>query len=313
MLTRKFNGKNSAFPVKPGTSVFTVDVEDWFHILDVPSTPPLSKWSSLPSHVEKNFLSLLDLFNEKEVRVTCFFLAWIAEQYPHLVREAANRGHEIASHGYSHQLANRMTRQEFRDDITRAKKILEEAAGSEVLGYRAPGFSFTTETAWMFDELIAAGYAYDSSIFPAMHGHGGDAGFPRSPFVWGDSNANLTEFPVTVTDLAGRAVCLFGGGYLRFFPYSLIRSKALRVLTTGQPLVFYIHPREVDPTHPRLSMNAYRRFKCYFNLKSTIPKVSRILDEFRFATFQELLATNRSPDVLMASGPATFRSVEVKQ
>ncbi len=285
--------------ITQGASVFTVDVEDWFHILDIPSSPPLANWASLPSRVERNFIRLLDLFSEKQVHVTCFFLGWIADQFPHLVKQAVRRGHEVASHGYAHKLVNAMSRREFRDDIVRAKNLLEDIGGKPVLGYRAPGFSLTRETSWLFDELIAAGYLYDSSVFPAVRGHGGDTSFSRKPTVWGDSDRSLVEFPVTVTDLGRYPVCLFGGGYLRFFPYSLIRRKANEVLRTGQPVVFYIHPREIDPTHPRLPMNAYRSFKSYFNLKSALPKVTRILDDFRFSTFRDLLA---------AQGPRTAAS-----
>ncbi len=270
-------------------SVFTVDVEDWFHILDVPSCPALADWALLPSRVERNFLRLLDLFSEKHVRVTCFFLGWIAEHFPHLVKEAARRGHEVASHGYAHRLVSTMSPQEFRSDIILAKNLLEDIGGTPVLGYRAPGFSITRKTSWFFEELIAAGYRYDSSWFPALHGHGGDHSFARKPTRWGNSHGSLIEFPMTVADLAGRPVCLFGGGYLRFFPYSLIHRKARQVLRTGQPLVFYVHPREIDPAHPRLPMNVYRRFKSYFNLKSTWPKILRILDEFRVVPFRALL------------------------
>jgi len=278
---------------KQGFSVFTVDVEDWFHILDVASTPPMERWASLPSRVEANFYRLLDLFDEKRARTTCFFLGWIADHFPHLVKETARRGHEVACHGYAHQLVNTISRRGFRDDVGRAKKLLEDLTGSTVLGYRAPGFSLTRHIPWFFDELIAAGYAYDSSVFPAARGHGGDTTFPRLPTIWGRDSCRLIEFPVTVTELAGWPVCLFGGGYLRLFPYALIRSQARKLLKAGQPVVYYIHPREIDPVHPRLPMNPYRRFKSYYNLKSAYGKVVRILDEFRVSTFRDVLAGDK--------------------
>ncbi|HTS71006.1 MAG TPA: XrtA system polysaccharide deacetylase [Terriglobia bacterium] len=298
---------------KEAYSVFTVDVEDWFHILDVPSTPPLEQWASLPSRVERNFHTLLDLFDAKRARTTCFFLGWIADRFPHLVKAAAQRGHEVASHGYAHQLVRTMTRQEFHEDIVRSKKLLEDLTGAPILGYRAPGFSLTRRTAWLFEELLAAGYVYDSSLFPAKRGHGGDASFSRLPTLWGEGNRTLIEFPVTVTDLAGCGVCLFGGGYLRFFPYPLIRHRARALLAAGQPIVYYIHPREIDPTHPRLPMNPYRRFKSYYNLNSTWTKVSRILDDFQVSTFRDLLAEGIRPPVavpLLKLAPA--ESLEVQ-
>jgi polysaccharide deacetylase family protein (PEP-CTERM system associated) len=291
--------------------VFTVDVEDWFHILDVPSSPSIERWASLPSRVERNFNQLLDLFEEKHAHATCFFLGWIAGHFPHLVKEAARRGHEVASHGYAHRLVNSMSRHEFRDDIIRTKKLLEDLTGSTVLGYRAPGFSLTRETSWLFEELMAAGYVYDSSLFPAARGHGGDTSFSRTPTLWGGSGRSLVEFPVTVTDLVGCPVCLFGGGYLRFFPYPLIRHKARTLLKTGRPVVYYIHPREIDPTHPRLPMNPYRRFKSYFNLKSTRTKVSRILDDFPVSTFRDLLATGDHLAVATTPFDQTSVSTEI--
>ncbi len=295
-------------------SVFTVDVEDWFHILDVPSCPPLAEWAWLPSRVERNFLRLLDLFSEKQVHVTCFFLGWIAEQFPQLVNEAVRRGHEVASHGYSHQLINTMSRQEFRADIVLAKKLLEDIGGMPVLGYRAPGFSLTRRTLWVLEELIAAGYRYDSSLFPALRGHGGDPSFARKPARWDNSHGTLIEFPMTVTDLAGMAMCLFGGGYLRFFPYPLIRRKARQVLRDGRTVVFYIHPREIDLDQPRLPMRPYRRFKSYFNLNSTWPKILRILDDFRFVPFRALLSGEEvEPATSKIRAPFSLEPVEVEE
>ena len=139
-------------------SVFSVDVEEWFHILDVPSTPALAEWGAQESRVEKSFRSMLEVFAEKNVRTTLFFLAWVVERYPHLVREAVAGGHEIASHGYAHELVYRQDRRTFTADIKKAKDIIEQAAGSAVRGYRAPGFSVTKETPWFYDAVAEAGY-----------------------------------------------------------------------------------------------------------------------------------------------------------
>jgi polysaccharide deacetylase family protein (PEP-CTERM system associated) len=154
-------------------SIFSVDVEDWFHILDVPSTPPPDAWDALPSRVEANFQRLLDLFDLTGTRTTCFFLGWVGARFPALPREAARRGHEVASHGHAHQLVHSQTRAEFLADVTRARKTLEDAIGQPVDGYRSPGFSLNERTTWFFEALLEAGYRYDSSVFPAAHGHGG--------------------------------------------------------------------------------------------------------------------------------------------
>jgi polysaccharide deacetylase family protein (PEP-CTERM system associated) len=275
--------------------VFSVDVEDWFHILDVPSAPDLASWSNLPSRVEANFLRLLDMFSEEHKQVTCFFLGWIAERFPHLVREASARGHEIASHGYSHQLVYKMTQTKFRDDIRRARLLLEDISGAAVIGYRAPGFSSTERTPWFFKEVSNSGYCYDSSVFPARRGHGGNPKSQLKPHFLLDGQ--LIEFPVTVSEIGPSRICFFGGGYLRLFPYVVIRHMALRNLDRGIPLIFYIHPREIDPNQPRIRMSLHRRFKSYVNVDTTERKVRRIMRDFPVTTCR---------DYLFGAAPGTF-------
>ncbi len=275
-------------------SIFSVDVEDWFHILDLPSTPGISEWGSLPSRVEANFMKLLDIFSEHGAVTTCFFLGWVAERYPHLVREALARGHEIASHGYAHELVYEVGEERFLRDVTRAKKLIEDIAGCEVLGYRASGFSITGDVPWFFDQLARAGYRYDSSVFPAMRGHGGMKGVNLGPYPVSNRAGRIVEFPITVARVLGKTLCFFGGGYLRLFPYPVIRAMAQRVLGEGRPVIFYIHPREIDPSHPRLPMGIMRRFKSYVNLGATERKIRRILDEFELTTFRAFLEDSTS-------------------
>jgi len=272
--------------------IFSVDVEDWFHILDVPSTPPLAAWDSLPSRVETNFLKLMDLFGERDVHVTCFFLGWVAEKFPHLVKEAERRGHEVASHGYAHRLVYEMTPEEFLDDTRRSKAILENIVGHPILGYRSSGFSVTDRTPWFFEALSEAGFQYDSSVFPAPRQHGGLEGAQLAPYRIETPNGILTEFPVTVAKVAGRPLCFFGGGYLRVFPYFLIKRMAERVLAEGRPVIFYVHPREIDPHHPRLPMGRVRGFKSYVNLRSTEPKLRRLASQLELTTFRDFMAEN---------------------
>jgi polysaccharide deacetylase family protein (PEP-CTERM system associated) len=267
--------------------IFSVDVEDWFHILDVPSAPDISNWAALPSRVEANFYRLLDIFNEAGKHVTCFFVGWIAERYPHLVREAVVRGHEIASHGYAHRLAYSMTQSEFRDDALRSRLLLEDISGTRIVGYRAPGFSSTGATPWFFSELRSAGYLYDSSVFPARHGHGGSPNSPLLPHLIEDEG--LIELPASIAELGPIRMCFFGGGYLRLFPYSIIRGMGRRQMAKGGPLVFYIHPREIDPTHPRLPMSYARRFKSYVNLHTTEQKLRMIMHDFPVTTCRNFL------------------------
>jgi polysaccharide deacetylase family protein (PEP-CTERM system associated) len=285
--------------------VLSVDVEDWFHILDVPSTPRLCDWEGLPSRVERNFLRLLDLAAEHGVRCTCFFLGWVAEHFPHLVEAAVERGHEIASHGWAHRLAYELTPQEFYDDAARSKRVLEEISGRCVLGYRSAGFSLSEDNAWVFDQLLRAGYAYDSSVFPARRSHGGWPNGQFSPYWVRRNNGRLLEFPMTAEKVLGQPVCFFGGGYLRLFPFAVIELMTASVLRHGRPAIFYVHPREIDPRHPRLAMTRWRRFKSYVNLDTTEPKLRQLLATHQFSTLGELAHQMDSP----VSRPSAMRAV----
>jgi len=268
--------------------VLSIDVEDWFHILDLPSTPGIAEWDELPSRVERNFLRLLDLAAENRVRCTCFFLGWIANRHPRLVKAALQHGHEIASHGWAHRLAYELTPKEFYEDAAKSKDTIEQISGCRVLGYRSAGFSLTGRNDWVFDELLRAEYVYDSSVFPASHGHGGWRNGHYAPYLVKRPGGDLIEFPMSVEEVLGRPLCFFGGGYLRLFPLSVIRSMTASVLRQGRPAIFYIHPREIDPEQPRLAMNAWRQFKSYVNLGTTEGKLRELLREYEFVTLEEL-------------------------
>lgn len=276
--------------------VLSIDVEDWFHILDLPSAPRPDQWDRMPSRVEANFRQLLELLQENGVSATCFFLGWVARRYPGLVREAFQLGHEIASHGFLHQLVFQLGTLRFRQDAGDAKRVLEDITGAAVVGYRAPGFSVTEQTPWFFDALGEAGYRYDSSVFPAKRSHGGFAGAPIGPYRVG----SVLEFPITVRRVLGSPLCFFGGGYLRLYPLWLIKRMAQDVLRSGRSVNFYIHPREIDPDQPRLPMGRMRRFQTYVNLRSTREKVTAIAREFDFVTFGHLY-NNFQPNVSLRS------------
>lgn len=275
--------------------IFTIDVEDWFHILDTRQTPDIDYWDSLPSKLEQNFRVLLDLLAEHNVKATLFTLGWVATRFPGLVQEAVNQGHEIASHGFSHRMVHALSPSEFRDDIRRAKQELESASGVAVLGYRAPGFSITRENPWAFNEIVEAGYIYDSSVFPARHGHGGIPGACREPWTIQCSAGTLTEFPISVLDTPIGPQCLFGGGYLRLAPLGLTMRLADHIRRTGRSVIWYIHPREIDPYHPRLPMPIHRHFKSYVNLRGTQKKLRRILCSARFETMGNMVRRISAP------------------
>ncbi len=276
------------------TAAFSVDVEDWYHILEAEGAPPMAEWDALPSRVERGFMRLLDLFSEKGVSVTCFFLGWVAERHPHLVREAFTRGHEIGSHGHSHRLVHAMGADSFREDAIRSRQVLEDLIGEPVRWHRAAGFSVTADTPWFFEELARAGHTHDSSVFPAAHGHGGLSGAPVAPHRISTSAGDIVEFPMSVVSVLGRPMCFFGGGYLRVSPYLLVRSMARRVIAEGRPVAFYLHPREVDPGHPRLALSAKRRLKSYTCIDGTHAKIARLLDDLPVTTFGACLANTSS-------------------
>lgn len=261
-------------------SIFTVDVEDWFHILDVASTPPVSRWDELPGRVEQNTRRILSLCEEHGVRATFFFLGWVARRYPHLVKEAAAKGHEIASHGFSHRLVYEMSPDEALDDMRESKRLLEDLAGMQVHGFRAPGFSVLDEAPWFFETLLEAGFTYDSSVFPGPRGHGGMRSNRFGPYIVSVGEKSLVEFPVSLIKFAGRNICFSGGGYLRLFPYRFVRYLAEKTLASGRPVMFYVHPREIDPKHPRLPMSLFREFKSYVNLASTERKLRKLFNDF---------------------------------
>jgi polysaccharide deacetylase family protein (PEP-CTERM system associated) len=271
--------------------IFTVDVEDWFHILDVPSTPAFHEWDELPSRLEGNFLRLLDMLEKAGSTSTCFFLGWAARRFPHLVREAARRGHEVASHGYAHRLVYQMTPEEFYRDALKARLTIEDAAGAAVLGYRAAGFSLTSRTPWFHEKLAEAGYFYDSSVFPAPRNHGGLVEASLEPTRVPTAAGEIAEFPVTVVRLLGTRLCLFGGGYLRLAPLSLIERMTRKVLGEGRPVIFYLHPREIDPEHPRLPMPLGRKLRSYLNLRGTPRKLAALLERFRCTSFRAWMQT----------------------
>lgn len=273
--------------VKAPACIFTIDVEDWFHILDVPGTPTFEAWDSMPSRVDRNFRAMLQVLAESNVKITLFVLGWVAEKFPELIKEAHAAGHEIASHGFKHELVYSIDRERFSEDIKRSKNVLEDLVGERVHGYRAPGFSVTKETPWFFEELAKAGFTYDSSIFPGSRGHGGLDGAPNEPYEVDTASGKIMEFPISLSRLFGKEMYFFGGGYMRFFPYPLINKKIKDVLAEERPVIFYLHPREIDPEQPRLEMSAKRKFMTYYNISSVKGKMRKIFRDHQITTFRD--------------------------
>jgi polysaccharide deacetylase family protein (PEP-CTERM system associated) len=253
----------------------------------------MEEWPQLPLQAERNVRRLLDLFDRTGVRATFFCLGWMAERMPQLVRDCDRAGHEIGSHGYGHVLAYQVGRTAFLQDIVRSKAILEDITGHEVIGFRSPGFAIRDESRWVFDVVAQAGYRYDASVFPAPHGHGGLRDTFVGPHLVATENGPLVEIPVSTVSCWGHRFCLFGGGHLRLSPLSVIKWGVNRLQKEGRPLVVYVHPREIDPGHPRLPLKPLRRFKCYVNLRSTMPKVEWLCRSYSFTTMCDIASTVR--------------------
>jgi len=274
--------------IKNQKQIFTIDVEDYYHVVENnKGLIPVSAWDACDNLVEKNMMILLDTLEEHQSKATCFFLGYIAKRYPLLIKRTQERGHEIASHGMYHQLLHTMSQQKFIQDINYSKKLMEDLSGSEIIGYRAPCFSILEDTKTYYDELVKAGYRYDSSVFPATHDL---ATFIQiqslGPYEVKTDFGSIMEIPISTVSLLKKRMCFFGGGYFRLFPYLLIDKMADKVIQENRPLILYLHPREIDPTHPRIKMSAKRYFKSYVNLKSVHSKLNQILFKHAFETIR---------------------------
>jgi polysaccharide deacetylase family protein (PEP-CTERM system associated) len=270
-------------------SCLTIDVEDWYHILDSPAAPPLTSWPFLESRIERNVEALLEVLETYSVKVTFFWLGWLAKRHQALVHLCHNAGHEIASHGYDHVLAYEVGPQAFRQDIVRAKSLLEDMIAEPIRGFRAPGFSITTKATWAFDVIREAGYQYDSSVFPASRGHGGIPDSLLGLYFVETRSGHLLEIPMSIVEVFGRRTSFFGGGYLRLASRRMIKWGIDKLQAAKQPLIVYVHPREIDPDQPRLPLSLMRQFKCYVNLDSTLPKLKWLCGNYRFYTMLEMV------------------------
>lgn len=265
----------------PITNAMTVDVEDYFQVSAFERNIDRAQWESLPCRVEANTDRILALFDEAGVKATFFTLGWVAERYPSLIRRIVAEGHELASHGYSHVRVTQQQPAEFREDIVRTKLLLEDIAGTAVLGYRAASYSIDASNLWALDELGEAGYVYSSSIYPVRHDLYGMPEAPRFAFrPRGDQG--LLEIPITTIRFRNKNLPCGGGGFFRLYPYAVSRW-ALRKLNEheGQPGMFYFHPWEIDPEQPRQNgIGLKTRIRHYLNLGRMETRLRALLNDF---------------------------------
>lgn len=271
-------------------NALTVDVEDYFQVEAFADVVRREEWSNWESRVERNTQRLLEMLACRDVRSTFFILGWIAEQHPRLVREIADAGHEIACHSYHHQLISSQSRNEFRADVRRAKFLLEDISGQEVIGYRAPTYSITEKTLWALDVLVEEGFRYDSSIFPIYHDRYGIPAAERFIHTIQCPTGEIVEFPPSTVRLGGVNFPMTGGGYFRLLPYSLFRWGLRRInRLEHQPAIFMVHAWEVDPDQPVVAGTRLNVWRHRNNLSRTESRLELLLDEFRFAPLREVL------------------------
>jgi polysaccharide deacetylase family protein (PEP-CTERM system associated) len=273
-------------------NAMTVDVEDYFHVQAFASVIGRGDWERFPSRVEHNTFRLLDMFASRQVRATFFVLGWVAEKFPGLVRAIGHAGHRVGCHGYAHIMIYDCNEVDFRDDVRRARQVIEDITGMPVTSFRAPSYSITSDTLWAFEVLGEEGFEYDSSVFPIIHDNYGIRDAPRFPYIKHlKCGRQIREFPPSTLRLFGSNLPVAGGGYLRLFPYKLT-AWAINHLnkTEGQPAMVYLHPWEIDPGQPRISASWLSRFRHYNNLDSTETKCLKLLDAFSWAPMEEVLA-----------------------
>ncbi len=260
--------------------ILTFDIEEWFHILDNESTKAVKNWGNFEIRIHTNMERIFSILEPTKTKATFFCLGWIAKKYPEVIKEIANRGYHIASHAYTHQLAYEQKPEDFKQDVDRSIKILEDLTGKEIKCFRAPGFSIQEKNKWAFEILTSLGIDVDSSIFPAHRAHGGFPTYKEPlPSILKYENAELKELPINYIDFYAKSVIFSGGGYFRFFPYPLIRYWANK----SEYMMTYFHPRDFDPAQPMINGLSYARmFKSYIGLKSAANKLKLLLNDFEF-------------------------------
>ena len=301
-------------------NALTIDVEDYFQVHAFSNVIKYENWDNYECRIEDNTWRILEILNElpqtsslksqNSVKATFFILGWIAERYPHLIKEISLQGHEIASHGYNHRLIYHQTKEEFKNDIRKSKAILEDITGIEIIGYRAPSYSITNKSQWAFEVLIEEGFKYDSSIFPIRHDFYGMPNAPRFPFIVslnGNSSfefsmldhdsrpalssKSIIEFPTSTIRILGQNFPISGGGYFRLFPFHFTKRGLMKInREEKKPFIFYIHPWELDSGQPKIRGAGFKsKFRHYDNLDKTEMRFKKLLRNFQFATIREVI------------------------
>jgi len=268
-------------------NALTVDVEDWYHVCAVEDWIPEEKWDRYENRVNSNCEKILALLRRYDTRVTFFVLGYVAKKNPEIIRRFHEEGHEIATHGYLHQRLLDITASEFEADLHRSIDAIHRAVDCEILGYRAPEWTLTRRTSWVWDILAQAGFHYDSSTIPLTMM--GDRVLPRFPFRVHTPHGALWEFPASTMRCLWEGFPFTGGLPLRMSPFWFTVEGMRKANRIGYPAMVYMHPWEFDDDPPHIPLPPTRAFMHNY-LMTTVPKkIEGLLERFRFGPIRDVL------------------------
>jgi polysaccharide deacetylase family protein (PEP-CTERM system associated) len=271
--------------MQSSSNSITIDVEEYFQVEAFAKNIVINDWKTFESRIEYQMDILFNLLKEKQVHATFFVLGIIAEKHPNIIKKIIDNGHELASHGYNHQHISKQSQEEFSEDITRAKKLLEDLSSNPVSGYRAPCFSISADNEWAHDEIQKAGYLYSSSTYPIAHDNYGVPKAPRTPFYLANG---LLEIPVSTYKFKQKSFPAGGGGFFRLFPYFLFKNILNSSSKQLDFINFYTHPWEYDPNQPRIKSSFKSNFRHHVNQHSALLKLSKLCDQYKFKTLANI-------------------------
>ena len=273
-------------------NALTIDLEEWFCSSNFEDVIHREQWSQMESRVEIPTQQLLNILKQHDVKATFFVLGWVAERHPKLIKNIADAGHEIACHGYFHQLVYNLSPQAFKTDLKKSLEIIKDITGVTCQGYRAPSFSLRRDMTWAWKILTDFNITYDSSIFPVVHDRYGDPDAPCYPFIIHSDNADIIEFPMSTIRIANKNLPVAGGGYFRLYPIAITQWAIKRINTEGKSATVYLHPWEIDPSQPKPNVSLLNLTRHRIGMNSVLYKLDVILKQFKFGSIQQLINTD---------------------
>ncbi|MCW8091270.1 XrtA system polysaccharide deacetylase [Alteromonas sp. ASW11-130] len=274
-------------------NAMTVDVEEYFQVEAFAQDIAISEWSKYESRLALQMEKLLSVFAQTNVKATFFTLGWIAKAHPGVVKQIVAQGHEIASHGFMHQHLSKQNADVFFEDISKAKSLIEDIAGCEVKGYRAPCFSISADNDWAHDLIAKAGYEYSSSSYPINHDLYGVPNAPKHPYKLANG---LLEIPVTTAMWRNRVFPAGGGGYFRLLPFAVF-NWLFQKSDVNAVANFYTHPWEFDPQQPRIQSNFKSSFRHHVNQRSALKKLTKLCERYNWTSMADAYLPNTYPQL----------------